>query len=205
MDNIGTLWHQGSMIDVFSLGLKKTKRTTRVQRHECSTTEMSYCRLMFRSSYWAHWDITVSCYWSAAGTDEPPPCWLSVIWQFIKVRGSRHACVNCGFFYFMESLISRGSLASTQIPVLTNAAGDLCTQCASSSSGPPLNASHDKPEGSHHITQMCFRGCPSLHYRQEASLQRASDTCDHWGAFHCDCRRETTLNITFRGEKWNTT
>lgn len=45
----------------------------------------------------------------------------------------RHACVDAGFFCFMDSLISLGPLASTHISVLTNAASELCTQCASSS------------------------------------------------------------------------
>lgn len=79
-----------------------------------------------------HWDVSLR--WSAMRSDEPPPSWLSVIWRFIKVRGPRHACASRGFFYFMESLISRGSLASAHSPVLMNAAGDLSAQCVSSSS-----------------------------------------------------------------------
>lgn len=86
----------------------------------------------FRSWCRTHWDVSLR--WSAMRSDEPPPGWLSVIWRFIKVRGPRHACVSPGFFYFMESLISRGSLASARCPVLMNATADLSAQCASSSS-----------------------------------------------------------------------
>lgn len=86
------------------------------------TTVICNCTVMLSSLYWTYRDVTFSHGWSAAGTDEPLPCWLSVIWRFIKVRRSRRARVNCGFFYFMDSLISQGSLASTHIPVLTNAA-----------------------------------------------------------------------------------
>lgn len=101
----------------------------------------------------------------------PPPGWLSVIWRFIKVRGPRHACVRCGFFYFMESLISRGSLASAHIPVFDECSWWLKhTMCFLLLL--VLNASHDKQEGSRHITQMCSRGCLSLHYMERGSLQR---------------------------------
>lgn len=171
---------------------------------ECSTTEMQSCRIIFRPLYWADRDITFSHCWSAAGTDEPPPCWLSVIWQFIKVRRSRHACVYCGFFYFMESLISRGSLTSSQIPVLTNAAGELCTQCAFSSSRPPLNASHDKQEGGPITLPKCVLGGVRHSIIERRAHYRERDTCGQRWAFHCDCRRETTLNITFRDERWST-
>lgn len=112
----------------------------------------------FRSRCRTHWDVSLR--WSAMRSDEPPPGWLSAIWRFIKVRGPRRACASRGFFYFMESLISRGSLASARRPVLMNAAGDLSAQCASSSSSSLRrrrlqNASHDKQERSRHITQMC--------------------------------------------------
>lgn len=93
------------------------------------------CRIVasrFKSSCRTHWDVSLR--WRAVRSDEPPLGWLSVIWRFIKVRGPRHACAICGFFYFIESLISRGSLATAHSPVLMNAAGDLSAQCASSSS-----------------------------------------------------------------------
>lgn len=128
---------------------------------------------MFRSWYWAHWDVSLSLRWRAARSDEPPPGWLSVIWRFIKVRGPRHACVSCGFFYFMESLISRGSLASAHIPVFDECSWWLKhTMCFLLLLLLLLNASHDKQEGSRHITQMCSRGCLSLHYMGRGSRQR---------------------------------
>lgn len=154
---------------------------------------------MFSSVDGANRDVIFFHGWGAAGPDEPPPSWLSAIWRFIKVRGSRHACVNCGFFDFMDSLISQGSLGPAQISVLTNAAPHNVFHVAPS---PP--AVHDwmrymiNKEGSHHINQMCFSGCSSLHYQREGSLPRV---CDHWQAFQCDLGG-VALNIKFTDEKW---
>lgn len=154
----------------------------------CSITRCTAVLSCYEPPGTEHTETSPCTWWSAAGPDEPPPSWLSVIWRFIKVRGSRHARVNGGFFYFMESLISRGSLASTQIPVLTNAAAGLCTQCASSSSSPPLNASHDK-QGDPVALPKCVSGGVghSITERRAHFLQRPPDTCDHWRAFHRDC------------------
>ncbi len=164
---------------------------------------MTWSSVTFRSALilWAssYWETSPSTWWSVAGTDEPPPSWLSVIWRFIKVRGSCHACVNGGFFYFMESLISRGSLASTQIPVLTNAAAGLCTQCASSSSSPLLNASHDK-QGDPITLPKCVSGGVG-HSITEGGGSLPAETVRHmwpstsfppWLSVHL---RETTLSL----------
>lgn len=106
-------------------------------------------------------------------SDEPPPGWLSVIWRFIKVRGPRHACASPGFFYFMESLISRGSLASARRPVLMNAAGDLSAQCASSSSAAATSRMHHMINRKGPVTlPKCVRGGDVCHSITWGEAQR---------------------------------
>lgn len=105
----------------------------------------------------------------------------------------------------MESLISRGSLASAHSPVLMNAAGDLSAQCASSSSAAVASASR-----MHHMINRkgpvtlpkCVRGGMSITpLHGERLTGRESDTGERQGAFDCAPWRETALDIMLPLEK----